>query len=93
MLRAFSSLPERNEFSIHQKIRSSLVTFRIRYFSKAASWEGHGAVNCRIIGVMNFKSTEATGVSVLSLGGCFYRAESKRLFLLVFSSLVKVIKC
>lgn len=80
MLRAFSSLSERNEFSIHQKIRSSLVTFGIHYFSKDASWEGRGAVNSHIIGVMNFKSTEATGVSVLSLGVCIRGAESRDYF-------------
>ena len=63
-----------------------------QYFSKDASWEGLDAVNYHIVGIVNFKSTEATGVSVFSLAVCFYRTESKRIIFLVFNGLVKVIK-
>lgn len=64
----------------------------IRYFSKDTSWEGLDAVNCHMVSIMDFKSAEATGVSVLNLAVCFYRTESKRIIFLVFNSLVKVIK-
>lgn len=67
-------------------------TLSTHYFSKDTGREGLGTVNCHIVGAMNFKSTEATGVLVLNPAVCFYRTGSKRIFFLVFNSLVKMIK-
>lgn len=68
------------------------MALSIHYFSEDTSWEGLDAANCHIVSIMNFKSTEATGVSVLNLALCFYKTESKSIIYLVFNSLVKVIK-